>query len=173
MVKEKFVQKLQSFFSDEKQRIHFLLCMGMAGLVLLAVSEWLPAKTDGTVPKVPDGAVEDYASLLETRLEQLISEVEGAGQTQVMVTTATGEETIYAVDQSVGMDGNRQQTHVLLGSGGAEGLVETVCQPQILGVAVVCEGGDSAVVQLRVTEIVQALTDVGANHITVAKKANQ
>ena len=66
-------------------------------------------------------------------------------------------------------DGSRQSQHVLLGSGGAQGLVETVKTPQILGVAVVCEGGGNVIVQERIIDIVQALTDVGASHITVTK----
>ena len=61
---------------------------------------------------------------------------------------------------------------VLLGSGRADGLVETVQTPQVLGVAVVCEGGGNAAVQNRVTALVEALTGVGANHITVAKMAS-
>ena len=40
------------------------------------------------------------------------------------------------------------------------------------GVAVVCEGGGNAAVQNRVTALVETLTGVGANHITVAKMAS-
>ena len=61
---------------------------------------------------------------------------------------------------------------MLLGSGRADGLVETVQTPQVLGVAVVCEGGGNAAVQNRVTALVETLTGVGANHITVAKMAS-
>lgn len=45
-------------------------------------------------------------------------------------------------------------------------------RPRVLGVAVVCEGGGSAAVQSRVTALVQALTGIGTNHITVAKMAS-
>ena len=44
--------------------------------------------------------------------------------------------------------------------------------PQVLGVAVVCEGGGNAAVQNRVTALVETLTGIGANHITVAKMAS-
>ena len=40
---------------------------------------------------------------------------------------------------------------------------------EVRGVAVLCEGGDQPGVQRRVTELVSALTGVGANHITVNK----
>ena len=93
--------------------------------------------------------------------------MDGAGKTAVMVTLESDSERIYATDT----DRDGASTHVLLGSGGTDGLVETVQTPQVRGVAVVCEGGGSPAVQNRVTALVETLTDVGANHITVAKMA--
>ena len=95
--------------------------------------------------------------------------MDGAGKTSVLVTASAGEQTVYAADETQEADGSRQTQHVLLGSGGSQGLVETVKTPQILGVAVVCEGGGNVIVQKRIIDIVQALTDVGASHITVTK----
>lgn len=160
--------RLCAALADEKQRVNLLVCMGLAGLLLLAVSSWLPAdsSTQSAAPAAMTDSTADYAAELETRLTALISRVEGAGKTAVMVTLESGSESIYATDS----DGS--STHVLLGSGGADGLVETVETPRVLGVAVVCEGGGSAAVQSRVTALVQALTGIGTNHITVAKMAS-
>lgn len=170
-MREKLIARLKTLWDDEKRRVNLLLLTGLAGLALLAVSEWLPAEAAAPAEQPLAAAQSDYAAALEDRLEALISQVEGAGQTRVMVTAASGEEAVYATDRSDGADGSSQEQHVLLGSSGAEGLVETTLPPQVLGVAVVCEGGGNAAVQLRITEIVQALTDVGASHITVAKMA--
>ena len=161
--------RLRAALADEKQRVNLLVCMGLAGLLLLAVSSWLPAdsSTQSAAPAAKTGSTADYAAELETRLTALISRVEGAGKTAVMVTLESGSESIYATDT----DSDGSSTHVLLGSGG-DGLVETVETPRVLGVAVVCEGGGSAAVQSRVTALVQALTGIGTNHITVAKMAS-
>ena len=35
--------RLRAALADEKQRVNLLVCMGLAGLLLLAVSSWLPA----------------------------------------------------------------------------------------------------------------------------------
>ena len=154
--------RLRAALADEKQRVNLLVCMGLAGLLLLAVSSWLPAdsSTQSAAPAAKTGSTADYAAELETRLTALISRVEGAGKTAVMVTLESGSESIYATDT----DSDGSSTHVLLGSGGADGLVETVETPRVLGVAVVCEGGGSAAVQSRVTALVQALTGIGTNH---------
>ena len=129
--------------------------------LLLVVSSWLPAdsNTQSATPAAMTDSTADYAAELETRLTALISRVEGAGKTAVMVTLESGSESIYATDT----DSDGSSTHVLLGSGEA---------PRVLGVAVVCEGGGSAAVQSRVTALVQALTGIGTNHITVAKMAS-
>ena len=162
--------RLRAALADEKQRVNLLVCMGLAGLLLLAISSWLPAdsSTQSAAPAAKTDSTADYAAELETRLTALISRVEGAGKTAVMVTLESGSESIYATDT----DSDGSSTHVLLGSGGADGLVETVETPRVLGVAVVCEGGGSAAVQSRVTALVQALTGIGTNHITVAKMAS-
>lgn len=164
--------RLRAALADEKQRVNLLVCMGLVGLLLLAVSSWLPAdsSTQSAAPAAMTDSTADYAAELETRLTALISRVEGAGKTAVMVTLESGSESIYATDTDTDSDGS--STHVLLGSGEADGLVETVETPRVLGVAVVCEGGGSAAVQSRVTALVQALTGIGTNHITVAKMAS-
>lgn len=169
-MREQLVKRLKALLGDEKKRVSLLLLTGLAGLALLALSEWLPAAP--AQEETPPAAGTDYIASLENRLEELICQVEGAGRTRVMVTAASGEESVYATDSTAAADGSRQEQHVLLGSGGAAGLVETTHPPQILGVAVVCEGGGIASVQLRVTEIVQALTDAGASHITVTQMAD-
>ena len=161
-------EQFKRLWSDEKRRVNLLAAMGTLGIALLALSSLFPKeKTVQADRSLPEQS--SYAEELEQRLESLISQVDGAGKTSVLVTAAGGEETVYAADETQEADGSRQLQHVLLGGGGAQGLVETVRTPQILGVAVVCEGGGSIIVQKRIIDIVQALTDVGASHITVTK----
>lgn len=172
-------QRLQAWFrqakelvGDEKKRINLLVCLGLTGLVLLAIPEWLPQESPQPEAIAEEALPnsEEYAVQLQKRLEELISQVEGAGEAKVMVTIACGEENVYATDSQTASDGANSISHVLLDH---EGLVETVQNPRVLGVAVVCEGGGEAAVQNQICELVEALTGVGANHITVAKMAPQ
>ena len=84
--------RLRAALADEKQRVNLLVCMGLAGLLLLAVSSWLPAdsNTQSAAPAAMTDSTADYAAELETRLTALISRVEGAGKTAVMVTLESG-----------------------------------------------------------------------------------
>ena len=79
--------KLHAALADEKQRVNLLVCTGLAGLVLLGVTAWLPAGNSTQSPQtVQTDTAADYATQLESRLTALISRVEGAGKTAVMVT---------------------------------------------------------------------------------------
>ena len=109
-----------------------------------------------------------YAQDLETKLQTVLAKTEGVGNVEVMVTLEQQQETVYVTDRQTEADGSATVSHVLPGG---SGLVQTVRMPQVLGVAVVCTGGGDVAVQNRVVALVQALTGVGANHITVAKMA--
>ena len=147
-------KRAAALLADEQKRTGLLVAAGLLGLILLGVSSWLPAKTEPTAEAAPQAtAASAYEADLETRLQSLISNLAGAGETRVMVTLQCGEESIYA------------SKHVIAGG---TGLVETIQTPQVLGVAVLCRGGEDPAVQSRITALVQALTGVGANHVTVA-----
>lgn len=162
-------QRLKLLWDDEKRRVQLLAAAGMAGMLLLAVSEWLPAET-AAAPPAAAAQDTDYAAQLEQQMAELLGTVEGAGTVRVMVTVSHREKTVYAADTESRADGSAASTPVLV-SGNTAGLVETVYAPEVLGVAVVCTGGDDPAVQASITALVQALTDVGTHHITVAKMA--
>lgn len=170
---EKLLSQGRTIFSDEKKRVNLLLCAALAGLLLLAFSAWIPSDAETeTLPATNDSEdlPQDYAVQLEQKLQDIIAEVEGVGAVRVMVTLRTGQENVYATDTQTTSDGLQTKNHVVLSD---HGLVETTHTPQVLGVAVVCEGGDNAVIQNRVSTLVEALTGVGANHITVAQMAQR
>ena len=47
-------QRLKPLWDDEKRRVQLLAAAGMAGLLLLAVSEWLPAETATAPPNAAE-----------------------------------------------------------------------------------------------------------------------
>lgn len=160
-------KRAAALLADEQKRTGLMVAAGLLGLVLLGVSSWLPAKSkaEPAAPNPQSMTTSDYEANLETRLQALIENLAGAGETRVMVTLQCGEESIYAADTETSADGTAASKHVLTGG---TGLVETIQTPQVLGVAVLCQGGEDPAVQTRITALVQALTGVGANHVTVA-----
>ena len=166
-----FTARAKALLADEQKRTGLLVAAGLAGILLLGASSWFPAQSKSTAQPAPQAQMEtaDYETQLEARLQTLIAQLDGAGETRVMVTLASGEESIYAADTETTADGAATRKHVLTNG---TGLVETVQTPQVLGVAVLCQGGGEPAVQSRITALVQALTDVGANHVTIAPLAD-
>ena len=165
---------LQAAWKDDKKRINLLLASGLAGMLLLCMSEWLPAgqsTQNAAQSSQQSQTAAEYEQQLETRLAALIRAMDGAGETVVMVTLDCGEETTYAADTRT--EKTSEDTRSSAASqrtlAGAQPVVQSVQAPQVRGVAVLCQGGGNAGTQRRITELVSALTGVGASHITVNK----
>ena len=162
---------LEKLRADKKRAVILLLCV--SALILLVLSEWTQprTKTETAQPVQPTA----YAKQLETRLAELIRAVEGAGKTQVLVTLRTGEETVWARNDTMDSEADAsrmrsEQTYVLVRSGSDEtGLLLKTITPIVQGVAVVCEGADDPQVQQRITQTVTAALGIGAGHVSVVK----
>lgn len=134
----------------------YVLLVGLAGIVLML----LPAGEEKEVAIVPEIQAPD----METRLEQILSRVYGAGKVSVMLTEARAEEILYQTDGEGGgtvlvSDSDRNE----------HGLVRTRQPPTYQGAIVVCAGADNAAVRLAMVEAVSNVTGLGSDKITVLK----
>lgn len=162
---------LGKLWTNKKRAAVLLLCA--LSLVLLVLSEWTQprAKADTAQSAQPLA----YAKQMETRLAELIRSIEGAGKTQVLVTLHTGEETVWARNDTMDSEADpsrvrSEQTYVLVRTGSDEtGLQLKTITPAVQGVAVVCEGADDPQVQQRITQTVTAALGIGAGHVSVVK----
>ena len=153
-----------------------LFGLGLAGMALILFADLFDtAPSISTTPENAGAAAEtaelsEYTDQLAARLEELLSGVEGAGETRVMITLESSEETVYALDEKRGEQQGYEWSHVILDEGnGDSALVETTWLPEIRGVAVVCQGGGDTGVQARLTEMVSVLLGVSTNRISIAK----
>lgn len=155
----------------EKYRIPLLI--GLLGLILVL----LPGKKqERASPETAEPASLDWMTLQETelRMAQLLSSLEGAGRTEVMLSLASGSETVYQTDKSVHGDETELTTVFSQPAGGEKTPVAAAVRyPVYLGAVILCEGADSAAVRLAVTEAVSSLTGLGSDKITVIKMKSQ
>ena len=107
------------------------------------------------------------------KLTEILSQINGVGDVKVMVTEATGAETVYQTDleETNGSDSasRREKTVLHSVSGGEEGLVRTIRPALYLGAVIVCEGGDKPAVSLAVTEAVSKVLGISSDRIAVLK----
>jgi len=152
------------------------------GILLIALSA-IPGKSKApepppSTPQVNQADVSAYVSQLEERLAAIISEMDGAGRTRVMLTLESGAEEVYAGDeqhksgstaQGQSMEVRFEYITLRAKDGGEQALLLTVVQPRVRGVAVVCEGGGSSLVQTAVLQTVTAVLDVSSARVSINK----
>ena len=166
---KKLAEELIIFLKRDK-KITAIICLGLAGIFMLTMSELLPRKSTESEKKETVSDISDsYEADLEKRLTSIVSSINGAGRTQVMVTLASGDENVYAVREK-SSDRSREREYIVIDDGSSEsGLLLKVVEPEIRGVAVVCEGADSANVRQEIVSAVSAVLGISSNRISIAK----
>lgn len=122
-----------------------------------------------------------YKEGLEESLADILSNVEGVGEVQVMITLKTGTEKVVEKDITLSESSgettselNQEEATIYAEEDGNQ--VPYVTQeiyPEIEGVVVAATGGGSAVVVQNITEAVQALFDVDTHKIKIMKLVSQ
>jgi stage III sporulation protein AG len=180
----------EKLFSKKGSMI--LLIIGFAGIALIVISQlWPSGSTSTNTSSSATITTGEYESQIESELKNIVGQIDGVGRVQVMVTAESGVQYVYEQtqkdtnDQTVNSqsDGSTQseentdneQDPVIMenGSGGQQPLIKTELQPMIMGVVIVCDGGDNPVVQENITNTVATALDIPTNHISVNKMSNK
>lgn len=167
----KTVQKILEKIKRDK-RIAIIVCIGLVGIILLTLSELMPQKSDAKQNEKSENVTDirdSYEENIEKRLTSIVSSIDGAGRTDVMVTLASGDENVYAVKEK-SSDGSKEREYIVIDSDKNEsGLLLKVIEPEIRGVAIVCEGADSAKIRQEIISSVSAVLGISTNRISIAK----
>ncbi len=156
--------KLSTFFRKNKWLI--LICVLSVILLLFVFSKKQTGKEN-------DGEVDFQfcSETLQEDLEQTLSEMSGVGKCTVFITYSDGGETVYALDEDTSTSDGKtdSKSQYVLVSSRSSGLVLKVYCPSVLGVAVICQGGDSTRVKNDVTEVLSRTLGISADRISVKK----
>ena len=152
----------------KKYRYAFLVLL--IGLALMLI----PSRSgESTSQPEPTEQAQQEQPDIARQLEEILTQIQGAGKVSVMLTVASGEKTIYQsdVDLSGGEDGTtRSDTVIITDENRAEkGLVQQVNPPVYQGAVIVCQGADSASVRLAIVEAVSKVTGLSSDRISVLK----
>lgn len=194
------IHKILGNLKNGKLRKDQLLILFLAGVLLLVIA--IPAGTkkavDTGIRKSMDGSSKsndgtmsqsEYTDYMEERLERILSQIDGAGQVQVMITWKSGSEKVVEKDRESkeenvseqdSQGGSRttsshdtQETTIYNSgsstSGTQEPYVSKEISPQAEGVIVIAPGGGDAVVVKNITEAVQALFEIDTHKIRIMK----
>lgn len=157
------IRKLSAFAGKYK----YVLIILLAGLILLLLPGGSRTKAEQTAAQPLAEQTQTQTQTLqaeEQRLAQLLRQISGAGQVQVLLSYRCSAERELATDDS-------GQPAIISAGGGAQAAVELrTVSPQYLGAVVVCDGADAPQVQLAVTQAVAQFTGLSTDRISVLKK---
>lgn len=150
------------------KKYQYVLLVALVGAVLLL----LPSGEEREVqPAAPETGQLFSLEEFERRLEQVLSQIEGAGEVHAVLTLKSGSRQVLA--QTVERDSAGGSTYAPVtvgrGSGSQEVVPLQTLAPEFQGALVVCEGGGDPGVRLSVLQAVSALTGLGADKISICK----
>jgi stage III sporulation protein AG len=175
---------------DLKKRIQYLAIL-LVIIVILTIYFTSAGVADKAKESAPPGTTvsEQRLDSIENQLKYTLSQIEGAGRVEVMITYEASGEIVPAISvdkqtsttTSSGESGtsttsteNTQNEVVTIGgSGGNSALVLKEKSPEIRGVIVVSEGADNIAVKLNLLRAVQTLLSVSPDQVDVYKMNNK
>ena len=89
--------------------------------------------------------ITNYINNMETKLEQILSQVEGASNVNVMITLDMGNSIVK------------------------DNLVEVADFPSVKGIVIVAKGVENTAVKLNILKAVQAVIDISSGRIEILK----
>lgn len=161
-----------------------LLLVFVAGFALVFLS--LPQNKEKQVPQntvVSEQNELEYEEKLEQRLEAILSNVEGIGEVEVIITLKASSQVVLNKDikssisdvNEVGQNGTNKSSkeeqyeeNTILS--GEEPYIIQEYAPIIEGILVIAEGGGSSKVQEEINDALTALFDLAPHKIKVLKK---
>ena len=183
-------EKVKKFFAGDK-KVRVIAVLGIAGILLILLSEFLPGgksqESDGNTAVSVETDTAVKAQQLEQKLRSIVECIEGVGQADVMVTLQNGVEYIYAQEEKTNTDtvedataqtgskvqqkNSSEQSYILIESSGEKRpVLITQLEPRVQGVVVVCDGGGNAAVVEQIIDAVTVAVDIPSTKVSVAKR---
>lgn len=111
----------------------------------------------------------DYVTALESRLENLLSNVKGVGKINAFITVDGSEEEIILKNREEKVvNGVKSLIESAVLVGGKPYVIKTE-NPSVIGVVIVCEGADDLSVRLSINEIVLTTLKVNSDSVRIIK----
>ncbi len=172
-MKGKFYDYLKKFTENIKtnRKLQIGLAILLAFVLVLCYFLFIRSPSsnnqDEGQQSVITSSAEAYASNLESKLENVLSQVKGAGEVSVLVTLGSGFEYVYATEEEIRetSSGTTTTSTIILVSG--EPVLVKEIYPEINGVLVSATGADDISVKVNLITAIQTVIDVANEDITI------
>ena len=134
-------RKLSQLLNNPKT-VTIAVAVGIAAILLIFLSSVVDFHSDESID------AQAYAAKTEKRLLQIVTQIDGAGETQIFLTMDNSGENVYLKNSDT----------------------KTISiEPKVRGVVVVCEGGDDPTVVSRVLDAVTKSLNISSDKVCITK----
>lgn len=164
--------------SSKNIKILFLIIVLIIGMILFSKLNTTKTTSDVTSNEsyVYQSTLE-YSSIIESKLESVLSQIKGAGNVKVMVSLDGSPELIYAMDSDEKVSSTQNGTTTTSSStpiiidtkNSSSPLILTEKLPSVKGVIVVSTGANDIAIKLDILNSISTLLDISTDKINVLK----
>lgn len=157
----------------KKDKIKICAALLLLGIVLLSLSGIFKSETPNNTASNAFSA-EDYKTMLEQQMKNILSQISGIGEVEIMI-TLEGEamkEIAYneSTNESATQTSASKDAILVKDDSGTTPYIVEEKYPSVVGVVVVAQGAENSTVKYYITEAVKAALNVGAHKIVVIPK---
>ena len=164
---KEFALKIRN--SDKKLKA--LIALGIIGMLLILLSETTLFSTNKK--EINEYSYDDYICALEDETRNIIEAIDGAGECRVMLTLKSSKSSEFAKNiQENHSESSYSDSYEYVfykGASGEEPVLIKEYFPQVLGVAVVCSGGNNTAVKEEIINCLSSVFDIPSSKISVSK----
>ena len=153
------MSKIINFFKNNKTAQFVLISILCIIIIVIAISSINNTKSQNTTSS--------YASMLEEKLVNTLSEMDGVGKIKVAITVSSENYQEIAYETTVKDFGGTTETITSPIIINGEPIVVKNCYPEILGVIIVAEGANDYLTCFRLVESTANLLKISADKINV------
>jgi stage III sporulation protein AG len=157
------INLIEKIKTDKKWRISVVIFLSVLVLVVLLYG----VSSNKKKQESQTFSVDSYVEGLETKLENTLKKVEGAGKVSVVITVESGMETVLAMKTTVKETSNGRETEETPIIVNGKTVVLKECYPKVVGVLIVAEGADNVMVYKRLQQATVSLLKINVNQIEI------
>lgn len=174
-MKNKVFTKIMDWIKKMKTNKNFLIILSVGLAVLIAIIYFASFLTTNEKSSTKDDNInesfstsEEYAVYIENKLENVISQVKGAGNVDVIVTLEKGFEYVYLTEEETktSASGITTTTTTVVTVDGQPILIQEN-YPVIKGIVVVSSGASDVSVKMNILTLIQTVVEVESSKISI------
>lgn len=177
---KRLLDRFEKLLTKKNLKIVLLIIVGIVAIVLFFGFNSNKANSTSNTVSSTNSYIStmDYCQIIENKLIEVLSKVDGAGAVSVMVTVDGSPELIYANEQDKTTSSNSSGTTssstysspiIIDANGSSSALVMTEVLPAVKGVIVVSSGAGNVATRLNLLNAVSTLLDISIEQVTVLK----